>query len=338
MTALARLYVSGVPVDWRALFAGTGARRVDLPTYPFQHERYWPEPADAMRPSGDGHGDGVDADFWAAVEREDLAALAARLGIGTEALGGVVPALSAWRSKRRARSLSDALRFRETWQPVRTTPAAGPSGTWLVVLPADGPDTDGAWLDAVTAALGPDAVSIRLGRRPARGELAEELSRLTADGTRFNGVLSLLAGTGATRWTSVPVGLVDTAVLLQAMDDAGIRTRVWAATRGAVAVSPDETVRPLEAALWGLGRVAALEYPDRWGGLIDLPEGADEAVLRRFTAHLAGSGEEDEVAVRAAGIFGRRLVAAPGVEQAPVWEPSGTVLITGGTGALGGHV
>ncbi|MDQ1014257.1 acyl transferase domain-containing protein/acyl carrier protein [Streptomyces afghaniensis] len=336
VTALARLYAAGVPVDWAAFFAGTGARRVDLPTYPFQHERYWPEPADALLPSGDG--DGADADFWAAVEREDLAALAARLGIGTEALGGVVPALSAWRSKRRARSLSDALRFRESWQPLRSTPVAGPSGTWLVVLPADGPDTDGAWLDAVTAALGPDTVSIRLGRRPARGELAEELSRLTADGTRFTGVLSLLAGTDATRWTSVPVGLVDTAVLLQAMDDAGIRTRIWAATRGAVAVSPDETVQPLQAALWGLGRVAALEYPDRWGGLIDLPGVPDEAGLRRFAGHVAGSGEEDEVAVRGAGVFGRRLVAAPGVERAPVWEPSGTVLITGGTGALGGQV
>ena len=40
--ALARLHVVGVPVDWSAFFAGTGGRRVQLPTYPFQHERFWP--------------------------------------------------------------------------------------------------------------------------------------------------------------------------------------------------------------------------------------------------------------------------------------------------------
>ncbi|MFE4290525.1 type I polyketide synthase [Streptomyces sp. NPDC056647] len=47
VATLGRLHTAGVPVDWRAFFADTPARRVDLPTYAFQRERFWPAPPPA---------------------------------------------------------------------------------------------------------------------------------------------------------------------------------------------------------------------------------------------------------------------------------------------------
>ncbi|PBO25857.1 hypothetical protein CLM85_01800, partial [Streptomyces albidoflavus] len=47
LTALARLHTAGVAVDWTAWFTGPGARRTDLPTYAFQREPSWPDPAPA---------------------------------------------------------------------------------------------------------------------------------------------------------------------------------------------------------------------------------------------------------------------------------------------------
>ncbi|MFI5621776.1 thioester reductase domain-containing protein [Streptomyces sp. NPDC051567] len=53
MAGLGRLHTVGVRVGWAAYFAGTGARRTDLPTYAFQHERYWVETTGVVADASD---------------------------------------------------------------------------------------------------------------------------------------------------------------------------------------------------------------------------------------------------------------------------------------------
>jgi acyl carrier protein len=62
----------------------------------------------------------------------------------------------------------------------------------------------------------------------------------------------------------------------------------------------------------------------------------DERAGARLAGLLAGAGE-DQAAIRAGGVYGRRLVRAP-AGGGGGWVPRGTVLVTGGTGGVAGHV
>jgi acyl transferase domain-containing protein/NADPH:quinone reductase-like Zn-dependent oxidoreductase len=50
LASLSEAFTHGVPVDWPALFASTGARPVELPTYAFQRRRFWPAASRAGTP------------------------------------------------------------------------------------------------------------------------------------------------------------------------------------------------------------------------------------------------------------------------------------------------
>lgn len=54
LESLAALYVRGVQVDWAAVDADYARRKVEVPTYAFQRQRYWEEGAGLQRPNGRG--------------------------------------------------------------------------------------------------------------------------------------------------------------------------------------------------------------------------------------------------------------------------------------------
>ena len=113
------------------------------------------------------------------------------------------------------------------------------------------------------------------------------------------------------------------------------RPKLWCLTRG---VREAESLTAVgESALWGLGRVLSGEYPDLWGGIVDVP--ADDplgsvATLRKV---LTARPADDVLAVRGNGVEVARLTTLDdSTSRLPVaCRPNGTYLITGGLGVLG---
>ncbi|MFE1328813.1 SDR family NAD(P)-dependent oxidoreductase, partial [Streptomyces sp. NPDC058741] len=228
---------------------------------------------------------------------------------------------------------------RVVWRSVAGLPEGERlAGRWLLVRPVSLEGDDG-WDGALTEALaeaGADLAVVEHHRLDTRAELARRIAAAVEDGP-VSGVVSTLALEHGES-EGVPLGVLATAVLTQALGDAGVGAPLWTLTRGAVTATADDPAPdPGQAAVWGLGRVAALEHPDRWGGLIDLPLTLDRRSATRLVALLADGDREDQAAVRPGGPLGRRLLAAPIREEA-AWQPTGTVLVTGGTGALGARV
>ncbi|MBL8341595.1 MAG: SDR family NAD(P)-dependent oxidoreductase [Rubrivivax sp.] len=136
--------------------------------------------------------------------------------------------------------------------------------------------------------------------------------------------------------------------------------RVWLVTRGVHTVGNEAAAASGRwmAPLWGLGRVFALEHPQAWGGLVDLPasttpdtgaspEAEAALLLRTFEA----GDDEDQLAWRGGVRHAARLRAGMATVAAtasltqgagpaadagmPQLAGQGSVLVTGAFGGLG---
>ena len=63
-----------------------------------------------------------------------------------------------------------------------------------------------------------------------------------------------------------------------------------------------------QASLWGFGRVVALEHPEMWGGLVDLPGTDGMGAIGALADELLGPDGEDQVALRPGARLVQRLV------------------------------
>lgn len=220
-----------------------------------------------------------------------------------------LPLLSTWHGRHELTSTVPDWLYEDTWEPVAADPATA-AGLWAVLATPEQEEL----------------------ATPVERELAARGARVCrVVGPDVTGVLTLASmdDTG-----DVPRGFAHTVDLVRAIRDG---VRVWAVTRGAVAAGEPVT-RPRQALVSGLGRVAALEAPESWGGVVDLPEELPDDWTARLVDSVLTPDHEDQVALRANGRFGRRLRRVRLAENAPEWSTSGTALLTGGGSELSVHL
>lgn len=200
------------------------------------------------------------------------------------------------------------------WHPVSARAERSPSGVVLV-----GGDVDRleAAVDDLTAATVP-YVAVE---DPAELESIIDFGSLPSELGDHAVVLVLPRDDDA---PEAAVDLVTRTLALQ--QRLGLSARLWALTVGV-----HEGSNVTHAPLWGLGRVAAAEHPQLWGGVVDV---ADGRIPLDALGSLSGHGV---LVVRDGVALAARLSASAGVAQVSPMRcaPGGTYLITGGTGVLG---
>ncbi|MFI1336384.1 type I polyketide synthase, partial [Streptomyces sp. NPDC020845] len=339
-TALAHLHTHGHPTTWHH-HTPNPTHHPNLPTYPFQHHHYW---LNTTTPTPNT----TSIRFLASLESEDVDAVASALAIDRDSsLETVLPALSTWRKRHDDQAVIDSWGYRETWKPV-TLPQSGTRspGTWLIVVPAlrsaDAP------IDVIVDALrrlGAQTITLTLDSSCADPEtLAQRLAE-HSDLVSVDGVLSLLAFDEEPHpeHPHLPTGTALTLTLIQTLTTHPNTTApLWCLTQTATTTHPTEPLNhPTQAHIWGLGRTTALEHPNHWGGLIDLPTTPTPQHLHHLTTALTTQHNERELALRLTGLHARRLIrttARAALDAPQPWKPHGTILITGGTGAIGTHI
>ena len=327
LETLGELYVRGVDIDWTAFDRAYPRRRVVLPNYPFQRQRYWIEPVASLRaaePRDAGHDDGDDCIYeieWQSKARQETQSQVDRDSGGTwliladqSGVGNVLAELLESRGQKCTRVFRRAAAMNFPNDELSIDPTAPDEfQRMLAALTGSGLARNALPFRGVVHLWALDLLF------PDEGS-AGELDTCQLQG--FGSVLHLIQAVLACRKSEMP--------------------RLWLATRGAQPVgSHNRNLALSQSPIWGIGRVIALEHPEAWGGLVDLPSGRIETQAAALFQEIWDSDGEDEVALRDGNRWVarvvRRTLPAPVAPRFSL-RSDASYLITGGLGGLGSRL
>ncbi len=348
--AVADAYVLGHLPEFGAL-RQSNARKLDLPTYPFEHRQYW-YLDNRERPNSQQHVNGPRTQAVGLLEDgriEELASLLDGADSDPQTFH-VLTKLAAQHNRQRSRQSIADDRYEFRWDQV-SAPVSRTKCAWLLI----GEDSPAVrpLVEALTA-RGQQHRFIGLPASEAdEAQLADALRAAAAEAANAdNGLrIVLLAALDAEPGSAATPSmqsllrmqhriLSGTRRLFRAAVAAEVRAPIWLLTHGAQRVTDADTVAPEQTALWGFGRAAALELPQLWGGLADLSSGTD-GEWSQFIDVVGTSRDsavrEDQIALRDQAVYAPRLVRRDGPPSGTALDlrSDATYLVTGGLGSIG---
>ncbi|HEV7590989.1 MAG TPA: SDR family oxidoreductase [Longimicrobium sp.] len=320
--ALGRAWSEGVSVDWNAYAEGRGGRRIPLPTYPFERQRYYVDPPrGASRPAAASADDGKRADVgdWFNLPSWRRSPL-------LPAVSGDGFAAERWLVFADAAGVGDAVaeRLRDRGASVAT-----------VVVDGEAEDDERPTMDS------DDGERLMLDPRAGQAAYDRLVSVLAEQERAPSGVVHCWSVGEAEDFDAAQAyGAASVIALANALAghvDGGVR--LFAGSTGVQEVDGRDAVDPAKATLLGPLKVIPQEHPDLACRAVDLDPAADpDASADAVLAELAMDDGAAEVAWRG----GRRWVQtfdAVRVERAagrPAALAERSVwLITGGLGQIG---
>jgi len=357
LTALGELYVRGVAVDWRAVTAGEQRRKLLLPTYPFQRQRYWLEESQNNQPA-------AQARFaqWLGTQSMDIltARITARGNLAPSDQATVAKVLQLLEAEQQAQQQAaevERMLYQITWEAQRLPLTVVPpvtAGHWLILADAVG---IGAALATRLRALG-ESVDLVQTLAELRACCDPLVNQSTAE-RPLRGVLHLWAiqpDEQAATYTAAGLlqrqernlhSVIQVVQRLVALQTAGHVVRIWVVTQGAQQLTATAPIAIDQTPLWGLGRTITLEHGELWGALLDLDPAAEPAAAAQalLADLLQPTRSEEQVAYRAGERYVARLVPLRLDANLPAQathattrltiHAEGAYLITGGLGYLG---
>jgi amino acid adenylation domain-containing protein len=315
VTALGKLWLAGVDVDFAAYHAGERRLRVPLPTYPFERQRFWVEPKKpelARKRESADLADWFHAPVWKQAPR--AAAPASLTEEGADWLLFLDDLGLAHHLAARLRGLGARV----------TTVEAGASFT----------------------RRGEDVYTLDPGREDGYDAL---LSELDADGRMPRKILHLWTVSGEGEAPDVPAaldrGFFSLLWLARALARRGDEPKIdlLAVSSGVHEITGEEELRPERATLLGPCKVIPREMPNVTCRAVDvsgrLPRGeeAQAALVDGLLAELAADASEHVIAYRGAHRWVQRFEPVRLEEGMgrPRLRVGGVYLVTGGLGGIG---